>query len=93
MNAQYLGGIVIDHNHGQIVLCNATWRPYPLGREHYNVDGNNGYIEGTVVSGGHTSRLFHCSSFKPLPVGTIHRQDYCPITRIHSGRISCVTCG
>jgi len=91
MRTQHLGNVTIEHNHSVIQLADATWHAYPIGREHYNVDGNNGYIEGTVISGGYESRLFHSTSYRALPVGSKHRQDYCPITRVHNGFISCVS--
>ena len=96
----YIGDVQISHNHGQITLKNATWYPYPVGKEHYNADGTNGYLEGEVVSGGHTSRLFWATSHTPLEVGSIRREDYCPISRIHPlynnpsmKHISTCTCG
>lgn len=94
-----IGDICISHNHGQITLREAVWHPYPVGKDHYNVDGTNGYLEGKVVSGGYTNRLFWATSFTPLEVDTVHRQDYCPITRIRPvynsllKSIDCRTCG
>jgi hypothetical protein len=94
-----IGDICIRHNHGQITLRDAVWHPYPVGKEYYNPDGTNGYLEGKVVSGGYTNRLFWATSHTPLEVGTVHRQDYCPITRIHPvynsslKSIDCCTCG
>ena len=94
-----IGDICIRHNHGQITLREAVWHPYPVGKDHYNVDGTNGYLEGKVVSGGYTNRLLWATNFTPLEVDTVHRQDYCPITRIRPGynsslqSIDCCTCG
>lgn len=94
----YIGDVQIIHNFGQTTLRDATWYPYPVGREHYNSDGTNGYLEGTVVSGGVTNRLFHATSHTPYKVGSIRREDYCPITRIYGQegamkRIDTCTCG
>jgi hypothetical protein len=95
---KFLGDVTIQHNHGIYVLRDAVWHPYPYGKEHYNTSGSNGYIEGYIVRGGVTNRLFHATHTTPAKVDSLHRQDYCPITRLYKRSeggwdISCISCG
>lgn len=103
-----IGKLTIEHNHGFDVICDAVWHPYPLGKEHLNESGTNGYVTGKVVKGGSTSRLFHATSFTPLTPGADYQRPYCSLDRIYPNwtypngydkdavedgkRISCVFC-
>lgn len=62
---QSVAYVRVEHNHGILELINA--------RTYYK----NGYryIEGTVVGGGQTSRLFHATSYKAFDV--LKRLSWC----------------
>lgn len=51
----------ITHNHGFMLLANAT------------LDPASGYVTGTCLAGGETSRLFHATSTRQYPVGEQNR--------------------
>lgn len=55
--------LTIKHNHGVCVLLDVTLKPYKSGENTWHV------AEGTVISGGSTSRLFHATSHTPYVVG------------------------
>ena len=80
----FLGDVLYEAQpYDRAVLEQVIWTPYGDDPERASVNrrGMNGYIEGVVVEGRTTSRLFHCSSTDAWPVGEKRRFDYCPIDR------------
>lgn len=72
----------VDTNNSTVLLKDATWTPYTVGREYYNEDGDNGYLVGTVVSGGTTNRLFHVTHRVPETPGKVMRIDYAALRKL-----------
>lgn len=70
-----IGDVVIDTNHGHYILKDAVWMPFAKN-DSYNTDGLNGFIKGTVVQGGDTSRLFWATSFTDY-AGKVKEFSYC----------------
>lgn len=93
---QVFDQVLINDNHGSILLRDATWTPYPLGREHYNPRGDNGFLVGTVIKGCETSRLFFSTSTKQFTPGITMRIDYASLSKMRKGDVpqfDLYTCG
>lgn len=52
--------LVVHHNHGDLVLQDAT--------EFITEEGYR-YVKGICIGGGQTSRLFHATSYQPFKTG------------------------
>ena len=71
----------VDTNNGTVLLKDVQWTPYDLACR-YNPEGDNGFIVGTVVSGGVTNRLFHVTHYVPETPGKSMRVDYCALRKL-----------
>lgn len=71
--------IRVEHNHGTRTLKNATWYPYAD-----DADGSltNGYLEGELIDGSITNRLFQYTCTKDEKRGQM-RQDYIRLGYVH----------
>lgn len=92
--------LTIEHTHGVLVLSDVTLNPYDCDARMHGGNAFRGHVAvGTVVSGGVTNRLFHCTSYTPFPVGEQMRYDIygctprCVDAEADKWHVSCVSCG